>query len=140
MRLKSKTDIITNSSTEVFTVYQDDDLETAEKIINQVLDFLGTEKRCRDLFDLDFDFDEEEAREIWKEDHEEEPTVDDLREIARQDTESFLYDYTDLPCTFFCGVFPKPKDPEDPITKKVMKILDFCGQWSNLGTEISTWC
>lgn len=66
MKIKSITDVITNSSTEVFTCYFKEDLDSVKKIINLVLKTAGSEKTCDDLFDvnLKYEFTEEEYKKV----------------------------------------------------------------------------
>jgi hypothetical protein len=66
-------DIITNSSTEIFTFPSDDAEEMIRKVIDTVLKESGSEKECDDLFTISRDLNSscEEDFRYWLEDHEE---------------------------------------------------------------------
>lgn len=67
--VKSKTDVITNSSSEVYTCYFGEDVKNIERVINLILAAGGSGKTCSDLFtiSLKYDYSEEELREVYKE-------------------------------------------------------------------------
>lgn len=57
VNIQSLSDIITNSSSEVFTVEaRSDAAERLEEIIDKLLDATGSQYCCGDLFDIDTDF------------------------------------------------------------------------------------
>lgn len=51
-KIQSMSDIITNSSTEVFTIYNDCDLDTIKKIVNSILNITSSDYKFDDLFDI----------------------------------------------------------------------------------------
>jgi len=55
--MHSVIDLITNSSTEIFT-YSENSLEPAKELINEILKLQGVDKTCDDVFDLSIQFDE----------------------------------------------------------------------------------
>lgn len=50
--VKSKTDVITNSSTEVFIYYPSDAIERIQSLIQSILDMSGSDQKASDLFDI----------------------------------------------------------------------------------------
>lgn len=52
MKVRSVTDVITNSSTEVFSMTSQESVETLRKMINLLLKVSGSPKTCEDLFDI----------------------------------------------------------------------------------------
>lgn len=52
MKIKSITDVITNSSTEVFAMTSQKSVETLKRMINLLLETSGSTKTCDDLFDI----------------------------------------------------------------------------------------
>ena len=52
--LKSKTDVITNSSTEVFCIYNDDGISTIKDIINAIFELGGSNLTADDVFDFKY--------------------------------------------------------------------------------------
>lgn len=54
IRIKSITDVITNSSTEVFTFADEGSVEKLKRFIDSILYIAGSEKTCDDLFEVRF--------------------------------------------------------------------------------------
>lgn len=54
IKVKSITDVITNSSTEVFTFADRGSIEALKRFIDSVLYIAGSEKTCDDLFEVRF--------------------------------------------------------------------------------------
>lgn len=52
MRIKSVTDVITNSSTEVFAIITRDTVKDLKEMINLLLEAGGSKVSCDDLFDI----------------------------------------------------------------------------------------
>lgn len=55
-KIKSITDVITNSSTEVFTVYDKNAIENIKQLVNAILSINNNDKKLTfdDLFDIDY--------------------------------------------------------------------------------------
>jgi hypothetical protein len=51
IKLHSITDLITNSSTTIYT-FSDDSIEPCKELINEVLSLMGEDKTCDDIFEL----------------------------------------------------------------------------------------
>ena len=52
MKIKSITDVITNSSTEVFAMISQGSVDRLKRMINLLLETSGSSKTCDDLFDI----------------------------------------------------------------------------------------
>ena len=52
MKIKSVTNVITNSSSETFLVVNENAIDTVKNFINAILETAGSEKTCDDLFDV----------------------------------------------------------------------------------------
>lgn len=69
-RVKSVTDVITNSSTEVFTFYGDGGVDTIKKMVNSILAINPDNKYTfDDLFDIKFTFDFGNIDDDWYDDN-----------------------------------------------------------------------
>ena len=120
IKIQSISDIITNSSTEVFTVYRTSDKRAIKDLVNAILAVNGS---CRfdDLFELHMEIDGYAADLIY--DHydgvsEQFETVHDFikyletlsdKELVKyEDMLCDLYDYSPKP--LYCGVYATLKD------------------------------
>lgn len=65
MKVKSVTNVITNSSSETFLVVNKNSIETTKNFINAILKASGTGKTCDDLFDITLSL-SEEVEEYWE--------------------------------------------------------------------------
>ena len=63
MKLHSVTDLITNSSTTIYTYVSDNGVKIAEGIINRILEAAGSNKKCEDLFILEIKYDTSRLRD-----------------------------------------------------------------------------
>ena len=52
MKVKSVTNVITNSSSETFLVVNENAIDTVKNFINAILGAAGSEKTCDELFDV----------------------------------------------------------------------------------------
>lgn len=52
IKIQSISDIITNSSSEIFTIYRRKDFENIREIVNELLKLAGSDKTFDDLFEL----------------------------------------------------------------------------------------
>ena len=65
MKVKSVTNVITNSSSETFLVVNENAIDTVKNFINAILETAGLEKTCDDLFDITLNL-SEEVEEYWE--------------------------------------------------------------------------
>lgn len=65
--VKSKTNVITNSSTEVFNCFFKDDVDAVKEIVNLVLQASGSTNTCDDLFMVTLEYDNCDDLESIKE-------------------------------------------------------------------------
>lgn len=120
IKIQSISDIITNSSTEVFTVYRTSDKQAIKELVNAILAVNGS-YRFDDLFELHMEIDGYSADLIYDNYDcvsEQFKTIDDFikyletlsdKELVRyEDMLCDLYDYSPKP--LYCGVYATLKD------------------------------
>lgn len=69
MKIIGFSDVITNSSSEVFTIYTEEGLEQIKKIVDAVLKVGGSELTFDDLFTIELCFDEDFAWDEYLDEH-----------------------------------------------------------------------
>lgn len=57
MKIQSISDLITNSSTEVFVVYDESNIKSIKELVNAILSLSGTDKTFDDYFEISLDID-----------------------------------------------------------------------------------
>lgn len=98
MKILSITDIITNSSSEVFTIVHPEDVDKIKQVINTILEIAGSDKTSDDLFDIEYYWDKDELAKYMKE--YDIPTKEEAIENCKQT----IYEYREA--TF---VYPRIK-------------------------------
>jgi hypothetical protein len=63
INLHSMTDLITNSSTTIFTLH-DNSVKPCKELVNEVLALMGSDKKCDDIFELSVEADLEYATDM----------------------------------------------------------------------------
>lgn len=58
VKIQSISDIITNSSSEVFVIYDQYGIDKIKEIVNSILKLSKSEYSCDDLFDIQFEWDD----------------------------------------------------------------------------------
>lgn len=122
MKIISFSDVITNSSSEVFTYYTESSIREVKALIDAILKAGGSDKTCDDLFEINLSFDEEFVRDMWfDQGNEEEPTYEQLLEFAKN------YDCGLDFCDDHCidGFYVIPKDPKDQKTAGLIANIPF---------------
>lgn len=71
MKILSISDVITNSSSEVFTYYTEDSIKEIKRLVDAILKAGGSDKTCDDLFEINLTYDEEALQEVLEESEEE---------------------------------------------------------------------
>lgn len=90
MRIISFTDVITNSSSEVFVYYTPEGLNSIKQIVNGILDAGESKYRFDDLFEIKLIVDEEGASESFEERYERKPESEqELLEYALKETNGY---------------------------------------------------
>lgn len=150
INIQSISDIITNSSTEVFTIYTSKDLETIKDIVNAILAINGS-TTFDDLFNIGLMPDEYKIEELYDENtdiQEKYPTLADfdnfingasdeeLQEIAEiwQDNH---YDYYGN--TFFSGYWVTLKEGIE-LTPKLEQAMRAIGTFDNIFEHDASYC
>lgn len=86
VKIQSVSDIITNSSSEVFVIYDQNGIDTIKTLVNSILRLSKSEYSCDDLFDFEFIWDDI-AKEYYNDDGGLEKTGKTLEEY-RQDMQN----------------------------------------------------
>lgn len=121
MKIKSITDVITNSSSECFTYVTEESIDKVKDLINSILLVGGSSKTADELFTIKAKFDEKTVKDWYD--------WDGLHPIS---SEEELYEHAASLNKYcienmegrpvFKGISIKPKDPE--LAKKYGKVLD----------------
>ena len=122
MKILSISDVITNSSSEVFTYYTQGSLDTVKELVNAILKAGGSDKTCDDLFEMNLTFDEEFCKERLEE-------LNGEREYSKEEMLQFAKDYDDglyaEDCHIIDGFEVIPKDPKDRETANIISGIPF---------------
>ena len=138
IKIQSISDIITNSSTEVFCMYTQHDKEEIKKLVNAILALSDSAVTFDDLFEIKMDINWEAAYRIWDNDEEIQQkyerdddffeflkTLDDnqLKEYEKKMSEC----YSDTPMTLYDGytVSVKPGVVETETVKKAKEAINY---------------
>ena len=121
IKIQSISDIITNSSTEVYTIYSIRDKQTIKDIVNAIME-VGSDLRFDDVFDIGMLVSEYAAENLWDnspELQEKFPTLNDfedyLSELSDEELKAYADKWDDL-CgwdygrSFFDGYYVTFKD------------------------------
>lgn len=138
IKIQSISDIITNSSTEVFCMYSQRDKEEIKKLVNAILALSNSVVTFDDLFEIKMDVNWEAAYHIWDNDEEIQQkykSEDDFLEFLKTLTddqlkeyeEKFAGYYTDTPMTLYDGytVNVKPGVVETETIKKAKEAINY---------------
>lgn len=97
MKVKSLTDVITNSSSEAFLLVNSDSIDKTKELINTILRVAGSSKTCDDLFDITLRVDESMTEWYWSRSWQNEclkeklaKNIDDTT-ITKQEKTDFIY-------------------------------------------------
>lgn len=138
IKIQSISDIITNSSTEVFCMYSQRDKEEIKKLVNAILAIGNSAVTFDDLFEIKMDVKWEAAYHIW--DHDEEiqqkyERDDDFFEFLKTLNDDQLKEYekkisgcyTDTPMTLYDGytVSVKQGIVETETVKKAKEAINY---------------
>ena len=163
-KIKSLTDVITNSSTEVFTIYNDDAIKRIKNLVNSILALSDNISNLTfdDIFDidyhLDFCYDDEKiddiAEKLAEEGYKEDAaaikttvkTEEDLQNYAKQhniydvvikimqDIDDYTYDYRMID-----GISIKPKDNPNVDKEKLNKAVILLNNIDNIFEQYATY-
>lgn len=128
MKIKSKTDVITNSSTEAFTYVTEDSLGKIKELIDDIIQVSEGKGTCDSYFDLKLGYvDKDLVREYWEWENErddgEEPSEEELYEYAlNYMKEHTLKNYEGAPEFDHVEVIAKDPANED-LAVKITNIL-----------------
>lgn len=123
MKIIGFSDVITNSSSEVFTIYTEEGLEQIKRIVDAVLKVGGSELTFDDLFEIKLLFDEDWAWDEYLDEHPEAKREDvsdeELLQFCKA-RDSMVYEGGNL----IDGFEVTAKDPKN---EKIAKVLNTIG-------------
>ena len=138
IKIQSISDIITNSSTEVFCMYSQHDKEEIKKLVNAILALSNSVVTFDDLFEIKMDINWDAVYHIWDNDEEisekyesEEALFEFLKtlndEQLKEYEKKFDSCYTDTPMTLYDGytVSVKPGVVETETVKKAKEAINY---------------
>jgi hypothetical protein len=138
IKIQSISDIITNSSTEVFCMYSRHDKEEIKKLVNAILALSNSVVTFDDLFEIKMDINWDAAYHIWDNDEEisekyesEEALFEFLKtlndEQLKEYEQKFEGCYTDVPMSLYDGytVSVKPGVVETETVKKAKEAINY---------------
>ena len=123
MKILSVSDVITNSSSEVFTYYTESSIKEVKRLIDAILKAGGSDKTCDDLFEINLTFDEDRLQEILDESGEE------MKDLTKEQKLKIALEYDDGLCVddWHCidGFEVIPKDPNNTIAASFISNIPF---------------
>ena len=135
INIQSISDIITNSSTEVYTIYSIRDKQSIKEIVNALLSVNG-DLRFDDLFNIGMMVSEWAAETLWEESpdiQEQFPTLNDfdnyLAKLTDDELENYADKYEDLGIwdarPFYDGYFVSVKDgvEQTPVLERAIRAI-----------------
>lgn len=135
VNIQSISDIITNSSTEVYTIYSIRDKQTIKEIVNALLSVNG-DLRFDDLFNIGMMVSEWAAETLWNESpdiQEQFPTLNDfdnyLATLTDDELENYADKYENLDIwdarPFYDGYFVSVKDDveQTPVLERAIRAI-----------------
>lgn len=135
INIQSVSDIITNSSTEVYTIYSIRDKQTIKEIVNALLSVNG-DLRFDDLFNIGMMVSEWAAETLWEESpeiQEQFPTLNDFDKYLATLTDDELENYADKyenlgiwdARPFYDGYFVSVKDDveQTPVLERAIRAI-----------------
>ena len=138
IKIQSISDIITNSSTEVFCMYSQHDKEEIKKLVNAILSLSNSVVTFDDLFEIKMDINWDAAYRIWQDDEEiaeKFESDDDLFEFLKTLNDEQLKEYeiklagcySDTPITLYDGytVSVKSGVTETETIKKAKEAINY---------------
>ena len=138
IKIQSISDIITNSSTEVFCMYSQRDKEEIKKLVNAILALSDSAVTFDDLFEIKMDVNWEAAYRIWDNDEEIQQKYemdDDFFEFLKTLDDDQLKEYekkmagcySDTPMTLYDGytVSVKSGVTETETIKKAKEAINY---------------
>lgn len=123
VKIQSISDIITNSSSEVFTIYNQDGIDTIKDLVNSILKLSKSEYSCEDLFDFEFVWDEI-VEEYYNDDGGFEGTGQTIEEYRQHLQDDRLCWGEGSPVIIGIKVIPKLNIPECKEAADILSTID----------------
>lgn len=117
MTIINFSDVITNSSSEVFCVYTEEGIQKIKDLVNSILEITGSEQTCDDLFEISLIPDEDIA-EILEDATGIEPTEEEIMDYALKQQ----HDQYERPV--FYGIDVKAKDSNCEKAAELLSYID----------------
>ena len=132
LRVKSQTDVITNSSSEVFNYVSEVNVRRLKELIDVILGLSHSPRTCDDLFDISLDT--SEGVELYEEYGYPREEWDTLSEFEKLD---FFEEHADEQNPIFPKLVVKPKEGVS-ISGDDIELLERVGEL--LGGQGYSWC
>lgn len=81
-KIQSISDLITNSSTEVFVVYHESNIEAIKNLVDSILSLLDPSKKFDDYFAIEMEINYDDLNWIFERYYEDEEYYDDIPELV----------------------------------------------------------
>lgn len=81
-KIQSISDLITNSSTEVFVVYHESNIEAIKNLVDSILSLLDPSKKFDDYFTIEMEINYDDLNWIFERYYEDEEYYDDIPELV----------------------------------------------------------
>ena len=123
MKIINFTDVITNSSSEIYAIYHKEGLEEIKNIVNEILKVGESKYTFDDLFTIKFLVDtESDILELWENDYpyDKNPTEEQLVEYALNMIDNDPYSN----CNYIYGFEVTAKDPKDFKAAQAIDYID----------------
>lgn len=141
INIQSVSDLITNSSTEVFVVYSKSNIADIKNLVNSILSLLDPSKTFDDYFTIKMSINYEDLFWIFDKYSEDERFYDDVPELevynglsydeGKKFVESLpverveeIFDWNDGRYLAYEGFTVNAKNENDPVAQKVAKVIN----------------
>lgn len=115
MKIIGFTDVITNSSSEVFTIYDESVVNAIRELVNSILKING-DYTFDDLFTIEFKIDDERVEDYWHDEYQGTPSHDELLDFAKHFDENHIGESVPL----IEGITVKARDSANDATAKLI--------------------
>nr|DAK03764.1 MAG TPA: hypothetical protein [Bacteriophage sp.] len=123
VNIQSVSDVITNSSSEVFVIYNQEGINTIKNLVNSILKLSESKYSCDDLFDIQFKWDDI-AEEYYNDDGGLKRTGKTLEEYRQCLQDERLQYMEGAPMIIGIKVIPKLNIPECKEAAKILSTID----------------
>lgn len=145
-KIQSVSDLITNSSTEVFVVYSENNIKSIKTLVDSILSLIDPSKTFDDYFTIEMLINYDDLHGIFERYHEDEEYYDDVPELVAYNEMDYdeaeklvkslplerineIFDWANEDnyyrhFSLYEGFSVKAKDENDPVARKVAIIIN----------------